>query len=133
GLRLADIWRSLELSGRYQLSAADLVTVPLRLLGLAGPQRYPPEPGIPERLAGLLDPRPLERLVRERIPWAELRRHIDAGALQAVAVTATEIGPGTSVVWVDNREGLVRRRAPDPLVIARPATLAPGHAPASAS
>src|SRR5207249_4322986 len=133
GLRLADIWRSLEVSGVYELGAADLVTVPLRLLGLAGPQRYPPEPGIPERLAGLLDPRPLERLVRERIPWAELRRHIDAGALQAVAVTATEIGSGTSVVWVDNREGVVRRWARDPFVIARPARLEPGHALASAA
>src|SRR5213594_4721801 len=133
GLRLAEIWRSLEVSGVYELGAADLVTVPLRLLGLAGGRKHPPEPGIPERLAGLLDPRPLERLVRERIPWAELRRHIDAGALQAVAVAATEIGSGKSIVWVDNREGVVRRWARDPFVIARPARLEPGHALASAA
>jgi len=109
GLRLAEIWRSLEVSGVYELGAADLVTVPLRLLGLAGGRKHPPEPGIPERLAGLLDPRPLERLVRERIPWTELRRHIDVGAIDAVAVAATEIGSGKSIVWVDNREGVVRR------------------------
>src|SRR5438128_11926697 len=133
GLRLADIWQSLEVSGVYELSAADLVAFPLRLLGLAGPQKHPPEPGIPERLAGLLDPRPLERLVRERIPWSDLRRHIDAGAIEAVAVTATEIGSGKSVVWVDNREGVVRRWARDPFVIARPARLEPGHALASAA
>src|SRR5947208_6983498 len=133
GLRLAEIWRSLEVSGVYELGAADLVTVPLRLLGLAGGRKHPPEPGIPERLAGLLDTRPLERLVRERIPWADLRHNVDSGAIEAVAVAATEIGSGKSVVWVDNREGVVRRWARDPFVIARPARLEPGHALASAA
>ncbi|TMA55353.1 MAG: hypothetical protein E6J75_12115 [Deltaproteobacteria bacterium] len=133
GLRLADIWQSLEVSGVYELGAADLVAVPLRLLGLAGRQKHPPEPGIPERLAGLLDTRPLERLVRERIPWADLRHNVDSGAIEAVAVAATEIGSGKSVVWVDNREGVVRRWARDPFVIARPARLEPGHALASAA
>src|SRR2546425_11803963 len=93
GLRLADIWRSLEVSGVYELGAADLVAVPLRLLGLAGRQKHPPEPGIPERLAGLLDPRPLERLVRERIPWTDLRRHIDVGAIEAGARPAPPVRP----------------------------------------
>src|SRR5207249_11171282 len=69
GLRLADIWRSLEVSGVYELGAADLVTVPLRLLGLAGPQRYPPEPGIPAGPAAFLAPPPLARLLRGRLPW----------------------------------------------------------------
>ena len=133
GQRLADLWRSLEVSGVYEFGTADLVFVPLRLLGIVGRQKHPPEPGIPERLAGLLDTRPLERLVRERIPWADLRRNVDTGAIEAVAVTATEIGSGKSVVWVDNREGVVRRWARDPFVIARPARLEPGHALASAA
>ena len=37
------------------------------------------------------------------------------------------------MVWVDNREGAVRRWARDPFVIARPARLGPGHALASAA
>src|SRR5437867_5066177 len=94
GLRLAEIWRSLEVSGVYELGAADLVTVPLRLLGLAGGRKHPPEPGIPERLAGLLDPPPLGRLGREPIPLAGLRRPLGAGALQAGARTPTQAGPG---------------------------------------
>jgi NTE family protein len=36
-------------------------------------------------------------------------------------------------VWVDNREGVVRRWARDPFVIARPARLGPAHALASAA
>jgi NTE family protein len=107
--------------------------VPLRLLGLTRPAVVPPESGIPTRLRGLLDTLPLERLVRSRIPWAELRRNVDAGEVEAVAVAATEIGTGRSVVWVDNRERAVRRWAHDPFVVARAAPLEPAHALASAA
>src|SRR5206468_11049629 len=82
---------------------------------------------------GLLDTLPLERLVRETIPWADLRRNIDAGVVDAVAVAATEISSGKSVVWIDNRDHTVRRWAHDPFVVARPAALAPKHALASAA
>src|SRR5581483_1065667 len=76
---------------------------------------------------------PLERLVRESIPWDDLRRHVDTGAVEAVAVAATEIGSGKSIVWVDNRERAVRRWAHDPFVVARATSLEPRHALASAA
>ncbi len=133
GRGLIDIWRSLEVRGVYQVGVGDVVGIPLRLLGLAGQRTMPAEGAIPERLTGLLDTLPLERLVREIIPWNDLRRHVDAGEVDAVAVAATEISTGKSVVWVDNREGAVRRWARDPFVIARPARLGPGHALASAA
>src|SRR5437899_1507670 len=63
----------------------------------------------------------------------DLPRRLDAGEVDAVALAATEISSGKSVVWVDNREGAVRRWARDPFVIARPARLGPGHALASAA
>src|SRR5947209_5997874 len=91
----------------------------------AGRRTMPAEGAIPERLTGLLDTLPLERLVRESIPWDDLRRHVDAGEVDAVALAATEISSGKFVVWVDNREGAVRRWARDPFVIARPARLGP--------
>jgi NTE family protein len=134
GARLLDIWRSLEVSGVYRLRASDVVGIPLRLLGVTRARTAAaPEPGIPERLAGLLDTLPLERIVRESIPWPALRRHVDAGDVDALAVAATEIGSGKSVVWVDNRQHTVRRWAHDPFVIARAATLTPAHALASAA
>jgi NTE family protein len=133
GTRLVDIWRSLDIGGVYRLGVRDLIGIPLRLLGLMGQRIAPAEPDIPERLTGLLDTLPLERLVRERIPWADLRRHVDAGDVDAVAVTATEIGTGKSVVWVDDRGRVVREWPHDPFVIARPAALAPAHALASAA
>src|SRR3989442_1779224 len=127
------IGRRAEVRGVYRVGGGDVGGNPLLLLGSAGRRTRPAGGAIPERLTGLLDTLPLERLVRESIPWDDLRRHVDAGEVDAVAVAATEISSGKSVVWVDNREGAVRRWARDPFVIARPARLGPGHALASAA
>jgi NTE family protein len=133
GARLLDIWRSLEVGGVYRVGIGDAVGIPLRLLGLTGPRIAPKEGGIPERLTGLLDTLPLERLVRERIPWEALRRRVDGGEVDAVAVAATEIGTGRSVVFVDTPEQVIRRWARDPFVVARATRLGPAHALASAA
>src|SRR5437899_1847994 len=128
GRGLIDIWHSLQVGGVYNVGVSDVVGIPLRLLGFRGRQTAPPEGAIPERLTGLLDTLPLERLVRESIPWDDLRRHVDAGDVDAVALAATEISSGKSVVWVDNREGAVRRGAPDAFVTATPSSR-PARAP----
>ena len=133
GKGLIDIWNSLRVGGVYNVGVSDVVGIPLRLLGFRGRKTAPPEGAIPERLTGLLDTLPLERLVRESIPWANLRYLVETGEIEAVAVAATEISSGKSVVWVDNREGIVRYWARDPFVIARPAKLSPAHALASAA
>src|SRR6266849_2308507 len=133
GKGLIDIWHSLRVGGVYNVGVSDMVGIPLRLLGFRGRKTAPPEGAIPERLTGLLDTLPLERLVRESIPWANLRYLVETGEIEAVAVAATEISSGKSVVWVDNREGIVRYWARDPFVIARPAKLSPAHALASAA
>jgi NTE family protein len=133
GRGLTAIWRSLEMSGVYRLGIRDAVDIPLRLLGLSRGATKPPHDGIPERLSGLVDTSPLERLVHESIPWDHLRRNIDAAEIDAVAVAATEISSGKSIVWIDNRERAVRRWAHDPFVVASPVALGPQHALASAA
>ena len=133
GRHLTEIWRSLEVSGVYRVGIRDAVGIPLRLLGLSRGVSKPPEDGIPERLSGLLNTSPLERLVRESIPWDGLRRNVDTGEVDAVAITATEISSGKSIVWVDNRERAVRPWTHDPFVVARPVALGPQHALASAA
>ena len=133
GRNLMRVWRSLEANGVYRLRIGDAVNIPLCLLGLSRARTKPPEDGVPERLSGLLDTAPLERLVQETIPWKRLRRNVDTAEVEAVAIAATEISSGKSIVWVDNRERVVRRWAHDPFVVARPVALGPSHALASAA
>jgi NTE family protein len=128
GAALVDIWRNLSVEGVYDLHVPDLVGLPLRFLGFGGST-----PPVEDRLAGLLDTRPLEELVRRQIPWAELRRRLDAREVDAVAIAATEIASGKSVVWVDRPGADGSRWARDPFVIARTTRLEPVHALASAA
>ncbi len=132
GRRLAEIWRSLDADGVYEIGLSTAIALPLRLLGI-GPGGPNGDDGHPDRLTGLLGTRPLERLVHEKIPWGALRRHVDEGVVEAVAIAATEIATGKSVVWVDRRGGVVGSWTHDPFVVARPAALTPLHALASAS
>jgi NTE family protein len=133
GKRLLHIWESLNVGGVYRVGLGDAVRIPLRLLGITGARKKVAEDGIPERLSGLLDTLPLERLVRESIAWDDLRRNVDSGALDAVAIAATEIASGRSIVWIDSRDHRVQRWAHDPFVIPRPTRLEPRHALASAA
>lgn len=135
GERLADLWRSLSLGSVYRVGVTDVLSAPFWLLGLR--RAAPPEDSGPlsksARLPGLLDTGPLEDLVIERIPWRAISENIDAGVIHTLAVTATEIATGRSVVFVQNRQGEVGRWARDPFVIARSAQIGPQHALASAA
>ena len=134
GRRLADIWRSFTLDTVFPVRAADLVRVPWRLSGLGGVGNLlPSDDGAPERLPGLFDTRWLDALVLDRVPWARIRRNIDAGHLRALAIAATEIATGRSVVFVENGDGDTPIEWRDPFVIARPAHIGPQHALASAA
>jgi NTE family protein len=128
GARLAEVWRGLEMSGVYQLGVTDLIGLPRRLLGLGSvvPERN-------DRLTGLLDTRPLERLVRDTIPWDRLRANIDRGHPDALAIAATDIASGKSVVWIDRHGGKLEGWARDPFVLPRPTPIDASHALASAA
>lgn len=128
GARLAQVWDGLEVSGVYQLGMTDLIRLPRRLLGLGSVA-----PGTKDRLTGLLDTRPLERLVRETIPWEQLRANIDRGLPNALAIAATDIATGKSVVWIDHHGGKLAGWARDPFVVARPTPINASHALASAA
>jgi NTE family protein len=58
--------------------------------------------GIPgARSWSLLDPAPLDRTLRDAIPFAQIRRNLDSGAMTAAAVVATGASSGRSVVFHD--------------------------------
>jgi NTE family protein len=134
GTDLAAIWRSLSLDRVFAVGAREVFSVPWRLLGFASqPAMLPARGAIPERLPGLFDTAWLEEIVLEHIAWKQLRGNLDGGALEALAVAATEIGTGRSVVFVDKSDGRVPRWSRDPFVVGRPAHIGPAHALASAA
>ncbi|MBI1816702.1 MAG: patatin-like phospholipase family protein [Deltaproteobacteria bacterium] len=135
GTRLTEIWRSLSFERIFEIGATDVFRVPWRLLGFGGLGDWLPasDESAPKRLPGLFDTESLEALVLGRIDWAQLRRNIDEGALEALAIAATEVATGRSVVFVDNQSQTVPRWARDPFVIARAARIDADYALASAA
>src|SRR5262249_52799853 len=134
-MRLVDIWRSLSLDRVFPVGIAEVFRVPWQLLGLAAQRRPLPARGggIPERLPGLFDTSWLESLVADGIAWKGLRHNLESGALQALAIAATEIATGRSVVFIDTHTGTAPQWARDPFVIAHPTHIRPAHALASAA
>jgi NTE family protein len=135
GRRLLEIWRSLSLEKVFPVGATDMVRVPWRLLGLGPGSRWLPARAerAPDRLPGLFDTRWLESIVEQGTPWKNLRRNLDERRLHALAVAATEIATGRSVVFVDTGDGARPQWPRDPFVIGRSARIGPAHALASAA
>jgi NTE family protein len=126
----------LSLDRVFAVGALDLVRVPWQLLGLGGIRAaLPPSGPVPERLPGLFETGWLEAIVLDSIPWTSLRRNLADGSLRALAIAATEIATGRSVVFVDrcgdgdSGPGW----AGDRFVIPRATEIGPAHALASAA
>jgi NTE family protein len=132
---LVEIWRSFEIEKVLRLTPFKLLSLPGRLLGIG--RKPKPEasaaPGGPMRIPGILDFSPLERVIVDHVPWPRIPEKIRGEEIDAVAVAATEVKTGNTVIFVDNREGRVDHWARDPFVIARATRLGPEHALASAA
>src|SRR5262249_55654170 len=83
------------------------------------------------RLWSLLDPSPLARTLRARIPFEQIAANVASGELAAAAVVATSARSGDSVVFHDGggRPAGDRLRA----ITSAPARLGPAHVRASAA
>lgn len=127
--RLCDTWRSLEIEKMISLSGRDMVRALRRLLG-GGPP--PPAPGT-YRYGGLLETSGLERFVVRAIPWRCIRRNLYRGHLRALAVSATHVGSGHTIVFIDSAESIPVAWSRDPFVRHRAARIGPRHVLASAS
>lgn len=134
GMRLLDIWRSLSLDRVFAVGAIDLIRVPWQLLGFGGIRPALPAAGsVPERLPGLFDTAWLESIVLESIAWTSLRRNLTEGTVHALAIAATEIATGRSIVFVDKHGDTDIDWAGDRFVIPRATEIGPAHALASAA
>ena len=57
------------------------------------------------RLGGIVQTQQLERVVRRLIPWHRIGHQPREGHLESLSVTATDIGSGKTVVFVQNASG----------------------------
>lgn len=134
--RLREVWLSLSVEKVFGARGlADMVRLPLRLLGLGGPAAPLPATGkgVTERLPGMFDTRWLEDIVLSSIDWARLHQRLDRGEVDSLAVAATEIATGRSVVFVDRGGREQPLWARDPFTIARATRIGPAHILASAA
>lgn len=127
GRLLQDYWEALRASEVYQFGLLDLLRLPWWLLG----RRLEASP-TPFR-AALLNPAPIERIVREQVSWAGIERNLDAGLLESIAISATDIATGRTHVFVQTRTGRIPVWGRDPRRVGLPARIGPDHALASAA
>jgi NTE family protein len=125
--RLADLWRSLTLEDVFRWSTLSIASVPSYVYGQL---RALKKRRVSWRLSDFLYPEALAQVVEDRIDWGRLGANIDAGHLEALTVTATDLGSGRSVVFVHAARDLPAWSR-DPLVEVRPEPIGPEHALAS--
>ena len=106
--RLRDAWTSIRLGQVLRPSAVQILEM---LLDLGGGGRV-------SRLCrralgvrgGLLNPRPIERLIADTIPFGRIAEHLRAGRLDGLAVAATQVATGRAVIFFE------AARSPQPWV-----------------
>ncbi len=129
GRLLAERWESMVLEELVHFGIKDFLRAPATLLGSGHIAEV--EKG-EKRLGGVVDTSQLERMVRRLIPWARITRNCQQGRFESLSVTATDIGSGKSVVFVESARGLPRWSG-DPFVRVQGVDMGPEHALASAA
>jgi len=127
GEALVDAWRSLRLEEVFHWSALRLAGLPAYLFRQLRATRLRQ---LSWRVSDFLWPEALARLVEGRVDWTRLHRNVREGHLDALTVTATDLGTGRAVVFVESREPLPPWSR-DPVVEARARAIGPEHALAS--
>jgi NTE family protein len=129
--QLIETWHALSVEQVFGVGPTDLVRLPMQLLGFQGGPR---SPAGPDRLPGFFDTTWLEAIVAKGVRWEAVRARLERGDLDALAVSATEIATGRSVVFVDAKaEQFPGWPLDDPFVVARRARIGLPHALASAA
>jgi NTE family protein len=127
GETLVEAWRSLRLEEVFHWRALRLVGLPLYLWRQLRATRLRQ---LSWRISDFLWPEALSRLVERQVDWGALHRNVREGHLAALTVTATDLGTGRAVVFVESRAPLPTWSR-DALLEARAREIGPEHALAS--
>ena len=133
GLQLVDFWRRMRLEEVLPFSRRDLFGLARRALGMRRKRDEFGAGNAPDRIYGMLNTQPLERMVVRAVPWRRIRSNVNAGHVQAVCVAATEIATGRVVVFLESGDRALPGWTRDPSVVPHITHLRPTHALASAA
>jgi NTE family protein len=133
GKRLVEIWDRMRVQEIFRFTARDFFKLPRRILGVKRVARLLREGQRPDRLYGLLDTEPLERLVLSSIPWQGIRRNIRTGRIDSVCVAATQIATGRAVIFCDSHRAELPPWASASNIRMQRIRVSPLHALASAA
>lgn len=128
--QLVETWTTMRLGDVLRLTLADLVTLPLRALGLRRTRRA--ASGGPV-IGGLVDVTPLERIVAQRIPWKRLPNTLRSPAPRALCISCTEVRTGRVTVFLDGPLSDSAPWAHDANAQAIVTSIGPSHVRASAA
>jgi NTE family protein len=128
-----DIWRELKVEEVFHFTPSSLINLPRKLLGVKRLAEQLRAGQRPDRLFGLLDTEPLERLVLDAIPWQNIRRNLREGRVESVCIAATQIATGRAVVFVEQLDNHVPGWETETNIRMQPIRLMPVHALASAA
>ncbi|MCP4905769.1 MAG: hypothetical protein GY910_12390 [bacterium] len=133
GERLVQIWDRMRVHEIFKFTTRDFFRLPRRILGVKRVAQQLREGQRPDRLYGLLDTEPLERLVLQSIPWRGIRRNVRSGRIDTVCVAATQVATGRAVVFCDSNRAELPPWASVSNIRMQRIRLSPLHALASAA
>ena len=133
GQRLVEIWDRMRVQEIFKFTVRDFFRLPGRFLGVKRVAKMLRDGQRPDRLYGLLDTGPLERLVLQSIPWKGIRRNIRSGRIDTVCVAATQVATGRAVVFCDSHRPELPPWASVTNIRMQRIRLSPLHALASAA
>jgi NTE family protein len=127
GRLLAEVWTSLKLERVFKVEGEDLWTITRKMWQAA----RKPQRADGWRIYDVLHPEALEEMVRTRTVWPRISANLAKGLFSSLAVSATRINDGRTVVFVQRKEGGVPPWSRDPYTEARESIIGPEHALAS--
>jgi NTE family protein len=129
GRMLVERWESFVLEEMVTFGVKEFLRAPATLLGSGHIEEIEGQ----RRLGGIVQTRQLEKVVRRLIPWGRITTNIQQGHLDSLSVTATDIGSGKTVVFVQREGKQIPEWSKDPFVRAQAVTMGAEHALASAA
>jgi NTE family protein len=118
--RLVNLWQELRLEHVLGFGMRQAVALPRVLAG--GTEG-----------SGIFDVTPMARLIEREVPWRSIARTLRSGALSVLAVSATEVSAGRTVLFMQTAPSAALPSVAPPRTVIRPAVIGPVHALASAA